>query len=226
MTDAASSNTPTRAVGPSAHALGLRRRRWIWLVVAAVVLLVGIKEGDVLVGENFHAVVPGELYRSAQLSGPHLERHMKAEGIRTVINLRGPNPGSGWYDDEVRTCERLNVTHIDVRMSARELPPPAEAAALLAALHDAPRPLLVHCKNGADRSGLASAAYLIAERGVDATTAASDQLHIWYGHMPVGPTQAMDRFFALFASAKTNDGLAAWVDSEYPTALASTKLGN
>ncbi len=200
-----------------------RRRRWAWLVAGAVVLPIVIKEGDVLVGENFHAVVPGELYRSAQLSGSHLERHVQAEGIRTVVNLRGPNPGSAWYDDEVRTCERLNVTHIDVRMSARELPPPAEAAALLAALHDAPRPLLVHCKNGADRSGLASAAYLIAEHGVDAATAASDQLHIWYGHMPVGATRAMDRFFALFESAKTKGTLAAWVDSEYPSALASPK---
>jgi protein tyrosine/serine phosphatase len=55
-----------------------------------------VKEGDVLFGENFHAVVPGELYRSAQLSGSRLERHIQAEGIRTVINLRGPNPGSAW----------------------------------------------------------------------------------------------------------------------------------
>jgi hypothetical protein len=90
----------------------------------------------------------------------------------------------------------------------------------MAALHDAPRPLLVHCKNGADRSGLACAAYLIAERGVDAPTAASDQLHLWYGHMPVGATQAMDRFFTMYESSPRPSAsvllLPAWVQSEYP----------
>jgi protein tyrosine/serine phosphatase len=188
------------------------------LVTALIVIPIAVKEGDVLFGENFHAVVPGELYRSAQLSGSHLERHIQTEGIRTVINLRGPNPGSAWYDDEVRMCERLGVTHIDVRMSAKELPPPAEAATLMAALHDAPRPLLVHCKNGADRSGLACAAYLIAERGVDAPKAASEQLHIWYGHMPVGATQAMDRFFTMFEASPPTSALLlpAWVRLEYP----------
>lgn len=197
-----------------------RVRRIAWLAAGLLTLPVALKEGDVLFGENFHAVVPGELYRSAQLSGSHLERHIRAEHIRTVINLRGPNPGSAWYDDEVRTCERLGVAHIDVRISARELPPPAEAALLMAALHDAPRPLLVHCKNGADRSGLACAAYLIAERGVDAPTAASDQLHLWYGHMPVGATQAMDRFFTMYKSSAHTPAsalsLPVWVRSEYP----------
>lgn len=191
-----------------------RRRRIAWLIVAVVVLPVALKEGDVLFGENYHTVVPGELYRSAQLSGPHLEQHIRAEGIRTVINLRGPNPGRDWYDDEVAVCERMGVKHIDVRMSAKELPPPAEAAVLMSALHEAPRPILVHCKNGADRSGLACAAYLIAERGTAASAASSDQLHLWYGHMPVGPTQAMDRFFTMY---NTSSGmlLPAWVRSEY-----------
>jgi protein tyrosine/serine phosphatase len=222
MTDAAESRS-------SLQVPRRRRRRWVWVVVAAVVIPVAVKEGDVLFGENFHTVVPGELYRSAQLSGSHLERHVRAEGIRTVINLRGPNPGSPWYDDEVRACERLGVTHIDVRMSAKELPPPAEAAVLMAALHDAPRPLLVHCKNGADRSGLACAAYMIAERGVDAQTAASDQLHIWYGHMPVGPTQAMDQFFTMYESSPQASAstllLPAWVQSDYPGLFSGLASG-
>lgn len=196
------------------------RKRLAWLVAAAVLTPLCIKEGDVLFGENFHTVMPGELYRSAQLSGSQLDRHIQFEGIRTVINLRGPNAGVPWYDDEVRTCERLGVTHIDVRMSAKELPPPTEAATLMDAMHDAPRPLLVHCKNGADRSGLACAAYRIAERGVDTRTAASDQLHIWYGHMPVGATQVMDRFFTRYESSpRPSDSplaLSAWVRSEYP----------
>ena len=210
----ASPCTPPIIAAPASHPRRSRRRRIAWLVAAALALPIATKEGDVLFGQNFHTVVPGELFRSAQLSGSHLERRIQTESIRTVINLRGPNPGRDWYDDEVAVCERMGVKHVDVRMSAKELPTPAEAEVLMSALHEAPRPILVHCKNGADRSGLASAAYLIAERGTPASAASSDQLHLWYGHMPVGPTQAMDRFFTMF-KASSGMPLPAWVNSAY-----------
>jgi protein tyrosine phosphatase (PTP) superfamily phosphohydrolase (DUF442 family) len=193
-----------------------RRRRIAWLVVAVVLLPVALKAGDVVIGENYHTVVAGELYRSAQLSGPHLERHIRAEGIRTVINLRGPNAGRDWYDDEVAVCEQMGVRHIDVRISARELPPPAEAAALMSALHNAAKPILVHCNGGADRSGLACAAYLVAEHGSDAIAAASGQLSLWYGHLPVGKSQETNHFFTMY-SASQGIPLRAWVNAEYPS---------
>jgi protein tyrosine phosphatase (PTP) superfamily phosphohydrolase (DUF442 family) len=201
-----------------------RKRRWVWAIIAAVVIPIAVKEGDVLFGENFHAVAPGELYRSAQLSPGALESRIKAEGIRTVINLRGSNPGTAWYDNEVRTCERLGVTHIDVRMSARALPPPDEAAALMAALHDAPRPLLVHCKNGADRSGLACAAYRIVADHDDASHAVAEQLSLWYGHVPVGATTAMDRFFTLFERNGGGLTLGQWIADGYPRVYEQEQL--
>jgi protein tyrosine/serine phosphatase len=193
------------------------RRRWVWAIVAAVVIPVAVKEGDVLLGQNFHAVVPGELYRSGQLSASALKSRVEQEGIRTVVNLRGENKGRAWYDDEVRECEALGVRHIDVRISARELPPRDQAQLLLAALHDAPRPILVHCMNGADRSGLACAAYLIAERGEPAERAADEALSLWYGHMPIGATQAMDRFFEMYEAAPRPGPLTLgeWVAKDY-----------
>lgn len=192
------------------------RRRIAWLIVAVVLLPLALKVGDVVIGENFHTVVAGELYRSAQLSGPHLQRHIRSEGIRTVINLRGPNAGRDWYDEEVAACEQMGVRHIDVRISARELPPPPEAAALMSALHNATKPILVHCNGGADRSGLACAAYLIAEHGADSLAAASSQLSLWYGHLPVGKSQETNHFFTMYS---TSHGIAlrAWVNAEYPS---------
>lgn len=40
---------------------------------------------------NFHAVIPGEVYRSAQPLGAALARYRNEYGIRTVLNLRGSN---------------------------------------------------------------------------------------------------------------------------------------
>jgi protein tyrosine phosphatase (PTP) superfamily phosphohydrolase (DUF442 family) len=202
-----------------------RRRRLIAPLVGIVLALVALKEGDVLFGQNFHAVVSGELYRSAQLSPTALEGRINGEGIRAVVNLRGPNIGKPWYDDELAVCRRLSVAHVDVNLSARELPPPAEARSLMEALASLPRPILVHCKNGADRSGLASAAFLISAGDEGAERASGAQLNLWYGHMPVGVTTAMDRFFALFERTGAGKTLAVWVQQDYPRLYESERSG-
>src|SRR5688572_16573499 len=43
----------------------------------------------VALGRNFHAIVPGRAYRSAQPTAADLEWAVRAHGIRTVVNLRG-----------------------------------------------------------------------------------------------------------------------------------------
>ena len=48
---------------------------------------------------NFHEVFPGEFYRSAQIEPGDIARYEKEYGIRTVLNLRGSNRGSEWYDE-------------------------------------------------------------------------------------------------------------------------------
>ena len=54
---------------------------------------------------------------------------------------------------------------------------------ILKILRDAAKPILVHCKNGADRSGLVSAIYL-AEIQVVAVDEAIGELSLYYGHFP------------------------------------------
>ncbi len=39
---------------------------------------------------NLHTVLPGQLYRSGTLAAPALDALVHREGIRTIINLRGP----------------------------------------------------------------------------------------------------------------------------------------
>ncbi|WP_128254651.1 hypothetical protein [Falsirhodobacter deserti] len=42
---------------------------------------------------NFHPIVGGEAYRSAQPDGKDLRVWVKQQGIRSVINLRGNHEG-------------------------------------------------------------------------------------------------------------------------------------
>ena len=131
---------------------------------------------------NFHPVVAGEVYRSAQPSGPTLARYQKDHGIRTVINLRGENASSAWYQDEIATSGRLGIRHIDFRMSARRGLTKKQAWRLIEIMQRAPKPLLIHCESGADRTGLASALYVAAVERLG-ERAAEAQLSLRYGHI-------------------------------------------
>jgi protein tyrosine/serine phosphatase len=68
--------------------------------------------------------------------------------------------------------------------------------ALIALMEKADKPLLIHCKDGADRAGLASALYLAIVKRVDPKMAEA-QLSFRYGHisLPFIPEYAMDRTY-------------------------------
>ena len=143
--------------------------KWVGrgLAVAAVlVLALGLYLGGLHLTGNFHTVIAGELYRSAQLEPDQIEAHHASEGIASILNLRGPGPGQEWYDAEIATSARLGITHADFGMSARRILEPEKVQELIALMKRLPKPLLIHCQAGADRSGLASALYLGRSRAV------------------------------------------------------------
>jgi protein tyrosine/serine phosphatase len=162
----------------------------------AVLLAAGAYGGTLVYSGNFSTVVEGELYRSAQPNAHSIDRDVSRYGIRTIINLRGANPGSRWYDREVAEANQLGIRHIDFRMSAKRELPQAQAAELIHLMASAAKPILIHCQSGSDRTGLASALYLasIAKRGEEASEA---QLSLRFGHLslPFIPEYAMDRTF-------------------------------
>jgi len=153
---------------------------------------------------NFHPITQSEAYRSAQLDRDELEHYIRKFKIRSVINLRGENSGSPWYKEEVQVCRKLNVSHFDLGLSADKAPSPSEIEKLLELFRLAPRPVLIHCKAGADRSGLAAAIWEIVIDG-EPTSVARKQLSIFYGHMPLGPTQVLDKFFNTWSSTRRVD---------------------
>jgi len=150
---------------------------------------------------NFYAVQEGVVYRSAQLDAANLENHIAAQKIKTVINLRGANLDKDWYKTESNVSKLHEVTLIDIPLSSSQRIKPDEARAYIELINQAPKPVLIHCLNGSDRTGFISAVYLI-QNGVDEITA-SRQLALKYGHFPHGPwrdTKAMDDSLADFIS--------------------------
>lgn len=133
---------------------------------------------------NFHSVVAGELYRSNQPTLERLALYQRDHHIRAVLNLRGAKPGAPWYEAERKAAAQLGLTLIDFPMSDHEVLSAARVDALVRTLAQAPKPLLVHCKAGADRSGLASALYLARIAHIEPETA-EKQLSIAYGHFSV-----------------------------------------
>jgi protein tyrosine/serine phosphatase len=143
---------------------------------------------------NFAVVVPGALYRSNQPTALQVADYAERYGIKTIVNLRGSNENATWYKNEVATARDLGIRHIDFKMVATKQLSVEESHRLVALLRDAPKPILIHCKSGADRTGLASVIYLNRIAGVDEDIA-ERQLSIRYGHFSIpffSPTYAMD----------------------------------
>lgn len=190
MTDASPRTAPRRTRRPLRRlALAFDRLGRAGIVAGA--LLAGYLAVGYF-GGNVAPVVEGEVWRAGQLSGPQLQRLIEAEGIRSVINLRGENAGSDWYDAEVAATRAAGAQHIDFRMSSREAFDRTQADALVQAMRDAPKPLLIHCEGGADRSGLAAALYA-AEVAGQPREVADWQMSPIFGHLagPQSPAWAM-----------------------------------
>lgn len=170
-------------------------KRSIWGFLSLVALVFGYL-GILQLTGNFHEVVPGELYRSAQLSGKQIIKKSDQHSIRTIINLRGDNKGETWYDHEIESAQLLGLHHVDFRMSSGRQLNQAEVAQLIRIMREAPKPILIHCKGGADRTGLASALYLAAIKK-QGKFEAKKQLSFMYGHTPFLflKTIAMDNTF-------------------------------
>jgi len=88
----------------------------------------------------------------------------------------------------------MEVRHYDLGISADKTPSSHNIEKLLKLFKIAPRPVLIHCRAGADRSGLAAALWKVVIDGAPKSVA-GEQLSIRYGHMPFGPTQVLDAFF-------------------------------
>ncbi|MFC3853179.1 tyrosine-protein phosphatase [Salinispirillum marinum] len=157
-------------------------------------------------------VVPG-VWRSNQPT-PWRINSLAQRGFKTVLNLRGEGKSSA-FRLEVEACQRTQVTLHNLKMSSRRPPTKDQLQALRQLFHEAPRPLLLHCKSGADRAGLVSALFLLwSGRPLDE---AKQALSWRYLHIRHAATGMMDWFLLAYENAyrQTSVGFDEWLDNHY-----------
>lgn len=132
--------------------------------------------------DNFHSVEPGVCYRSGQLKPKSLAKYVKKYGIKTIINLRGENKDCGWWREEKRIADELGVVHHSLSFCAKKLEKKREINTLLDIYKNAPRPILIHCLSGADRTGEAAALWVLEQQGKNKKEALK-QLSLYYRYL-------------------------------------------
>lgn len=205
-------------------------RATAWGVVLGLSAAVAAEAGATFFGRNWHAVIPGQVYRCAQLSHDQLLDGIQKNGVRTVINLRGTSPDFDWYLGESRATRDADICQEDITFSAYRLPSPDELRRLIDVFDHAEYPLLLHCRQGVDRTGLASALVLLLK--TEATpTEARQQLGPRYGHVPIGPTACMLQCLDLYETWLREQGrphspnaLREWADRGYCPAYLRGRL--
>lgn len=153
-------------------------------------------------------------WRSAQPL-PYQIGVLKRRGIKTVINLRGGGPR--WtYHFEREACLRYGVKLVSLKLRSRAAPSRLELHAMREAFLTAEHPVLMHCKSGADRAGLAAAIYRHVIDGVPIEEA-KRELSLWYGHIKHADTGVLDHFLETYIEHNRREPTAFfdWVDTHY-----------
>lgn len=162
---------------------------------------------------NFAEVAPG-LYRS---NHPNHERFKayRDMGIKTVLNLRGKTHHSHYYF-EVESCEKLGMTLIDIPMSARAVPTPEILLEVMEVLDRLDTPTLMHCKSGADRTGIVSVIYLLHVLNQPVEDARK-MLSFKFLHINFTKTGILDYVIDMYARRVKQGPIAFkdWVQNEY-----------
>ena len=197
----------TDADAPSVRRLGRRRRRLILLAVALALLAPPMAWVGVRIGSgNLGVVQPGRVYRSAQMGPEFFANVIRDYGIKSVINLRGPNPKQAWYRAERAAVLTAGATHIDVPLSSCEWMSRAQARVLLDVLETAERPLLVHCQWGSERTGMVSAFLELLRPGATLADAEA-QFSAKFLYLPVGNGVVTHRHLRQYESWLADRGL-------------------
>ncbi len=165
------------------------------------------------VWDNFHAVIPGKLYRCNHPTPSRLARLKQRYGLKTLVNLRGHRRcGSDALSREAAAM--LGLNHIDMAFESRGAPHRERILRFHGYYRTMQFPALMHCKSGADRTGLAGGLAIMFEGGTSAE--AMRQLSWRYGHFNKSPTGVLDAFFIHYATvAEGRIPFLEWVATEY-----------
>lgn len=164
--------------------------------------------------KNFRPVGEG-MWRGNQPS-PARMKALKEMGFRTILNLRGTQPGRHYYDLEHHTGRALGLEVVDLPWGSREAPYVERIEQLIEVFDRIEYPAFMHCKSGADRAGIVAVLYKLLHEKVPFEEAV-EQLSFKYGHVRQGKTGMLDHFFDLYRERNAREPIdfLTWVRTEY-----------
>jgi protein tyrosine/serine phosphatase len=203
--------------------LSRRRRvvRWFAAIVAGMMLAPLLYVAYDQATCNLGTAEPGRIYRSGQMPAQVLARTLRQHRIKSVLNLRGPNPAEAWYRDELHTTLAAGATQIDIPLSSCLWMSPAQLKTVIETLETAERPLLIHCAWGSERTGLVSALAVLLREGSTLEEARA-QFSLAYLFVRRGDGKIMAEHLDQYASWLSAQGLKhdpralrRWVESGF-----------
>ncbi|GAC1345200.1 MAG: hypothetical protein NVSMB14_08590 [Isosphaeraceae bacterium] len=211
-------------VGPTllSRCVRLRKSFRVVAIVCALAIALGaaVWHRFLFLG-NVAVLDTGRLIRTAQPKenlAPLLDLYRPA----TVLNLRGGSWNDPWYRAEVLEVEKRGLAFYDLPLSASRRPSRKELLLLIDILDRSDLPILVHCKSGSDRTGLATGLYYMLRLNLPPREASARAFSIWRGHIALfGPErlhEPLDEYadwLALRGLPHTAERFRRWVADDY-----------
>ncbi len=162
---------------------------------------------------NFFEIAPG-VYRSNQPTHRRFLKYARL-GVRTVVNLRGEEKYSH-YLFEKETLDGLGIEMVNAKLWARMAASRERIVHVIDVLRAAEKPVLFHCKSGADRAGFVAALYLMVFED-QPVEVARRQLGLKYIHLDFTKTGIQDYILDVYAArvAQGEIGFEDWIRREY-----------
>jgi protein tyrosine/serine phosphatase len=161
-----------------------------------------------------HRHIGGQMYRENQPSPKRIAKLAKM-GIKTIINLRGESP-KGFYLLEVEACKEDGITLINHRMYSRDVHTVEAIKGARDLFETIEYPAVMHCKSGADRTGIMGVLYKHFKLGQPISEAV-EQLRLKYLHVKQGKTGMLDFFFQDYLTYTESHDISFidWVETVY-----------
>jgi len=164
---------------------------------------------------NWGVVAPGRLYRSNHPLPFQIAAAARRHGIRSIVNLRGQRAACGADALSRRAAADLGLAHYDAPFESRGAPHKDRILRLAALFPRIEEPILIHCKSGADRTGLVAGLWLLLQGHPPEDALA--QLSWRWGHVAASRTGILDAFFRAYAKAWPKPFLD-WLQEDYDEA--------
>jgi len=163
---------------------------------------------------NQYQMAPG-VWRSNQPTLRRLRRLRDRHGLKTVLNLRGEDVFAHYLFLR-EACEALGLTLVNVKLNATKAPTRERLVNLIEAFDAVEKPVLIHCKSGSDRTGLAAVLWMMLKEG-ESLHEARRHLSFRYLHIRNSAAGVIDDILDLYAArnAKAPIPIDQWIRTEY-----------